>query len=113
VALVALARRPGGDRAAFILALAGSLILTPIVWPHYLAVLCVALALARPHLGLAWVAPMTLWFVVPAWSEGNPLRIAVVLAVSFGLFGWSVWRTMTARRSPSRWLRPTVAFGIK
>jgi hypothetical protein len=115
VALVALARRPGGegDQAAFILALAGSLILTPIVWPHYLAVLCVALALARPRLGVAWVAPMTLWFVVPAWSGGNPLRIAVVLAVSLGLFGWSVWRTTTAGRSPSRWLRPIVALGIK
>ena len=92
VGLVVLARRPGGDRPAFILALAGSLVLTPIVWPHYLAVLCVALALARPRVGVAWVAPMALWFAVPAWSGGNPVRIGAVLAVVLGLFGWAVWR---------------------
>ena len=96
-----MARRPGGDRAAFILALAGSLVLTPIVWPHYLAVLCVALALARPRVGVAWVAPMALWFAVPAWSGGNPVRIAIVLAVVLGLFGWAVWRTLAARTRAS------------
>lgn len=113
VALVGLARRPGGDRPSFILALAASLALTPIVWPHYLAVLCVALALARPHVGVAWVAPMGLWFAVPAWSGGSPVRIGVVLAVVAGLFTWSVWTTARTRRVGRRLLRPSLALGIK
>jgi hypothetical protein len=113
VVLVALARRPGGDRPAFILALAGSLVLTPIVWPHYLAVVCVALALARPRVGVAWAAPMALWFVLPAWSGGDPVRIAAVLAVVAGLFAWAVWRTATGRPSLARSPRAIVALGIK
>ena len=111
--LVAVARRPGGERAAFILALAGSLVLTPIVWPHYLAVLCVALALARPRVGVAWVVPMGLWFAVPAWSGGDTLRIGIVLAVVFGLFAWSTWQALATRPSRVRSLRPLVALGIK
>jgi len=113
VALVALARRPDGERPAFILALAGSLVLSPIVWPHYLAVLCVALALARPRVGVAWLAPMALWFSVPAWSGGNTYRIATVLALLLGLFGWAVWKTASSRGLPGRTLRPVVALGIK
>ncbi len=113
IGLVLLARRADGERPAFILALAGSLVLTPIVWPHYLAVLCVALALARPRAGVAWVAPMALWFAVPAWSGGNAVRIGVVLAVTGGLFAWSAWRTATVRRAPRRAFRPSFVLGIK
>lgn len=113
VGLVVAARQSGGDRASFILAIAGSLVLTPIVWPHYLAPLCVAIALARPSIGTAWLAPMALWFLLPAWSGGSTWRIAAVLAVVLGVFAWSVWAVLATRREPARRLRPIFALGIK
>ncbi len=52
--VVALARR-GDERTAFIVAIAASLALTPIVWLHYFALLLVVVALAQPRLGLVVV----------------------------------------------------------
>ena len=40
------------ERTAFILAIAASLALTPIVWLHYFALLSVVVAIAQPRLGL-------------------------------------------------------------
>jgi hypothetical protein len=109
-AAVVAARR--GERSGFVLAIAASLALTPIVWPHYLVLAAVAVALAWPNLGPAWIVPMALWFVLPAWSDGRPLVIAGAL-VSFGaIFAWSASRTgaapVAARRAPS-----IVRFAVK
>jgi hypothetical protein len=87
VAAVSLARRPGRDAAGFVLTIAASLALTPIVWPHYFALACVAVALAQPALGLAWIAPMAA--LVPAWSNGGPLLIGGASIAYAALFAWS------------------------
>ena len=42
-AALAVGRRPDGDLPALVAALAASLLLTPILWPHYLAILLVPL----------------------------------------------------------------------
>src|SRR5204862_6770910 len=87
LAAVFAARR--AERTGFVVAIAASLVMTPVVWPHYLALAAVAVALAWPNLGPGWIAPMALWFVLPAWSNGHPLMIAGAL-VSFGaIFAWS------------------------
>ena len=49
--------RRGDERSAFILAIAASLALTPIVWLHYFALLVVVVALAQPRLGVRLVRP--------------------------------------------------------
>ena len=43
-----------GDRRALTLALAAGVVLTPILWLHYLVLLVVPIALARPRLSALW-----------------------------------------------------------
>jgi Glycosyltransferase family 87 len=93
------------ERMGFVLALAAALVLTPIVWPHYFALAAVAVALARPNLGAMWVFPMTLWFLLPAWSDGHPLVISGALVAFGAVFAWAALGTSgepePVRRSPS------------
>jgi hypothetical protein len=85
LALLALAvrhgRGPDGDRRAFMLAVAASLALSPVVWLHYFALLLLPLGLARPRFTPLWLAPVALW-VCPTKSHGDLLAIVVALAVS-------------------------------
>src|SRR5438067_664019 len=67
VGIVVGARRAHGDEVAFMLAIAASLTLTPIVWPHYFALLLVVVALASRELGVGWALPIPAWFVSTAW----------------------------------------------
>ncbi|MDX6506048.1 MAG: alpha,2-mannosyltransferase [Gaiellaceae bacterium] len=101
--MIACALRPGGERAAFALGVAASLSLTPIVWPHYLALVFVPLAVARPRFGLAWALPMTLWFFTGDWSRGVPSVIGGTLAVSAAVLCYAIAgpRARRSRRAPS------------
>ena len=79
-ALVLRVRRDAGDEASFVLALGASLVLTPIVWPHYFALTCVACGVASRRLGPAWIVPIVLWPVLPPWSGGDPYRITIAFS---------------------------------
>jgi len=59
-ACVAIARR-GLDPESLTLCVALMLVASPLVWNHYFALLVVPLAIARPRLGGAWLAPLVLW----------------------------------------------------
>jgi hypothetical protein len=87
LAAVVLARR-GREREALAVALLAALLLSPIVWLHYLPLLLVPLALVRPRLSWPWLLPLATlltpnettvdhrwWLVVVATST-----VAVVLA---------------------------------
>ena len=67
---VLIVGRRGGNRTAFILAIAAALALTPIVWLHYFELLLVAVAVARPRLGFVWFVPLAMWFVSTT-EDGN------------------------------------------
>ena len=113
VAAADRARRPDGERAGYALAIAASLALTPIVWPHYLALAGVAVALAWPNLGPAWIAPMALAFVLPAWSDGNPRVIGAALFAFAVIFAWS-FRTLTrGRPALARTAPPIIRVAVK
>src|SRR5439155_17010083 len=60
-AVFVAARRRDGDRRAFIVSIAASLLLTPIVWLHYFALLYVPVAVSRRRFGAAWLLPLVLW----------------------------------------------------
>src|SRR5262249_12788009 len=60
VSAVVLARR-GDDERSFICTIAATLALTPIVWLHYLTLLLVPMAIARPRLSALWFVPILLW----------------------------------------------------
>jgi hypothetical protein len=61
-------RRPvDRDRVSLGLALAAALVLTPILWLHYLVLLFVPIALARPRLSWVWFVPLSL--TVLEWRD--------------------------------------------
>jgi len=111
VAIVVWGRRPNGERAAFMVAVAASLVLTPIVWPHYLGLMLVVVALARPNLHAVWIAPMTLWMAMPAWSDGSPVRIGTALAISTAVVGWCVASSLRRTSPPVH--RTVPLFGLQ
>jgi alpha-1,2-mannosyltransferase len=83
---VAYARR-GDERRSFIVALAAALAFSPIVWLHYLVLLLVPLAIARPRFSAVWLLPLLLW-LTPLNGNGEliqPLLPALVAAAVIGL----------------------------
>ena len=90
--VVAIARRDGGDRAAFSLAIVAAIALTPIVWLHYFALLVVPLALARPKLSWAWGLMWVFW-LIPAQENGGDIW-RILLAT--GVVGAVVTLTLSA-----------------
>jgi alpha-1,2-mannosyltransferase len=78
-ACVAIGRR-GNHEAALALAVAASLIATPLLWLHYFALLLVPLAIARPRLRWVWVLPL-LTFMYPVVRPAS-WQVIVALAVA-------------------------------
>jgi hypothetical protein len=79
VALLVLAawlvRRPDGDRRSFAVAVAASLVASPIVWPYYMALLFVPVAITWARLAPAWFfGQVLILFAVtlPAYSLPQP-----------------------------------------
>jgi len=81
VACVVLARR-GDEFRAFTCAVAATLALSPIVWLHYLVLLLVPLAIARPRFTLVWLLPILLWTSPrPGYAEGVQTFLPAIAAV--------------------------------
>jgi hypothetical protein len=69
--LCVLFARRGDDLRSFTAALGATLALSPIVWLHYLVVLLVPVALARPRFSAIWLLPVLLWTSPkPGYAEG-------------------------------------------
>jgi hypothetical protein len=68
-------------RRSFTLAIAAALVLSPIVWLHFFALLSLPLALAWPRFSAWWLLPLALWFV-PGTHNGRPWQTALALAVA-------------------------------
>jgi alpha-1,2-mannosyltransferase len=87
VGCIALGRRDDDERA-FVAALGAALLLSPIVWLHYLALLLVPLSLTRREFGFLWVLPVLLW-AVPAdaqeratWQIGLSVVIMITVLIA-------------------------------
>jgi len=120
LALLVLARRAAGapdqidferDRRSLTLVIAAALVLTPILWLHYLPLLLVPIAIARPRLSLLWFAPLALtvfewlnWY--RGWPRGDGEALASVAAIVTLVFVASLRRGSTtgaeARAAPAR-----------
>jgi hypothetical protein len=81
VVAVAVRGRRGDERGAFVLAIGASLAVTPIVWLHYLSLLVVVVAVARPRLGLVWFLPLAL-VVTPGSGNPTPFETTVTFCVA-------------------------------
>jgi hypothetical protein len=83
----ALLGRRGDDLGSFTSAIAATLAFTPILWQHYLVLLLVPLAAARPRFSALWLLPVILW-LAPREDNGQalqtllPLGVAAVLAAA-------------------------------
>jgi Glycosyltransferase family 87 len=89
------------DRRSLTLVVAAALVATPILWLHYLVLLVVPVALARPRLSALWFAPLLLtvfelldWY--RGWPYGDPEALVSVAGVVALVFLGSLW----ARRPP-------------
>jgi hypothetical protein len=90
-ARVSSSDRAERDRRSLTLALAAGFVLTPILWLHYLVLLFVPIALARPRLSALWFAPLVLTvFEALDWYRGWPrgdgealVSVALVVTVVF------------------------------
>jgi hypothetical protein len=81
IALIALAARERDERSAFSAAVIVALLATPILWLHYLALLVVPIALARPRLSPLWFLPVLLWVTPHPEAAGVTWQIVLVLGV--------------------------------
>jgi glycosyl transferase family 87 len=89
-----------GDRRALTFALAAGVVLTPILWLHYLVLLVVPIALARPRLSALWLVPLALTVfelldLYRGWPRGDGWALLSVAAVVTVVFA-------AALRSPGR-----------
>jgi hypothetical protein len=89
IAAWCIAQMPVGARRAYGLAVIAALIASPVVWPHYLALLLVPIALAAPRLSWLWFTPLLAYAVPTAQTAGRawiiPIYLAIVAAPLVGL----------------------------
>ena len=89
IALVLLAScawfaRHGDDLRSFTTALATVLAATPILWQHYLVLLLVPLAVARPRFSAIWLLPVLVW-LAPRGDNGSGIQTLLPLLVAAAL----------------------------
>jgi hypothetical protein len=83
---VLFARR-SDDARSFTCAVTATLALSPIVWLHYLVVLLVPVAIARPRFSALWLLPVLLWVSPrPGYAEGvqtflPALAVAILVTI--------------------------------
>lgn len=92
--VVVLGRR-GRDAASLTLALAVCILASPLVWLHYLALLLVPVALARPRFAVLWTLPLLMWVCSPDAPRIGQLIVAALVAVAV-----TVECTRTLLRNP-------------
>jgi alpha-1,2-mannosyltransferase len=77
---VVLGRR-GDDLRSFTAAVAAALAFTPVIWQHYLVLLLVPLAVARPRFSGLWLLPIALW-LAERDGNGEPIQTVLPLLVT-------------------------------
>lgn len=98
-AVVVVARR-GDERRAFVLAIAAALLLSPIVWLHYFALLAVVVALARHRLSLVWFVPLAM-VVTPGSGQPTPFETSATLVIAAVTVALSLWSIRAPEAGPA------------
>jgi hypothetical protein len=86
-------------RRSLPLALAASLVLSPIVWLHYFALLVVPLAIRWPRLSWPWAVPVVLWVCPGTSNKVHLWHIALGLAVLAGTIALVEWAPARSDRA--------------
>jgi hypothetical protein len=97
--------RRGDEQGSFCLLLVAGLVISPIVWAHYLAIVAVAIALYRPRLSPLWLMPLVFWAVPNLLPRGDLVWLilwhAMLVLTLLPALGVAV---------PGRWVARTVRF---
>jgi hypothetical protein len=110
-AVIVLARRRGGDVASFAASIGAALLISPIVWVHYLVLLFVPIAVVRQRLSGLWLLPLVLWPLAGQESGGSiPRLVLVLLVVVFWLASIARARPGASNGAPLE-RRPALAAG--
>ena len=97
-AIMQVGRGPNGDRRAFMATIGAALMLSPIMWPHYLVLLFVVLALVRPRFCAAWAIPLLYWVLPYLVVPGSYSHVwSILIAAFITLVMWS--STLTGANS--------------
>jgi alpha-1,2-mannosyltransferase len=71
-----------GDRGLYIAAVAIALLLSPVAWMHYFALLIAVVALIRKHLGWIWLVPVLMWAGPGQHPDGMQITIVVLVCAA-------------------------------
>ena len=93
--------RHGDETRSFTLAILSALLLTPIVWLHYFALLLVPVAIVHKRLSLAWALPVLFWLFVQGSGNGTTFQTLWALGVG-ALIAWLVLRIQPNEAAPIR-----------
>ena len=77
-----LRKRGNGDLCLFAIMIGASIVAAPIVWPHYLALLLVPLAIARPRPDPAWALPYAVPVVLAVDAREPRAAAFITLALA-------------------------------
>jgi hypothetical protein len=97
--------RRGDEPRSFTLAILASLLLTPIIWLHYFALLLVPIAIVHKRLSLLWATPLLFWLFVQGFGNGTTFQTAWTLGAA-ALVALLVLRVQATERTSSRVAAP-------
>lgn len=103
--------RKSFDLVALTMCLGASLIATPLMESHYLALLLVPLALVQPRLTWSWSLPLLLW-LAPVDHPAAWQRV-LTLAVGAAVFGISVHRQSRGRTESATLTTPIAEVRVR
>jgi hypothetical protein len=81
------------EHRTFAVALVAALVASPIVWPHYLALLFVPIALVSPRLAPIWFAPLLAYLAPVAQTNHRPWEILPYYLISAAVVYVALRRT--------------------
>jgi hypothetical protein len=99
VGLFALAQ--GRDRQTLGAAVLAALLISPLVWPHYLTLVFVPIALASPTLSPLWLLPLVAYVAPVELTHGDGWQVGLYLAIELAVAGWAVSTNDLVRRPRS------------
>jgi alpha-1,2-mannosyltransferase len=100
VGALLLARARGSDTGMFAALVVAGLLLSPIMWMHYLVLLLVPLAVAHPRPNRWWLAYCVFW-LSPTEDKGSMFQLLLVLAVACAIGAAGMSRTADAAEARS------------